>query len=144
MWLYPQEYSSSFRLKTLKLGSDVLNQNVVKETMISQKSLFVMSSHCSVNEELLDPTTEPFWKDFRKQVKKNVCESLTDLDVNCMEDSIHIALNLSSEIALNGHDLRIGNSNCTLYSNGSHLLANMSLSGCSMEMEVRLYNLRPS
>lgn len=61
-----------------------------------------------------------------------------------MQDSIHIALNGSGKTALKAHYLRIGESNCTLYSNGSHLLANISLDDCGMEMEVRHHTLRPS
>ncbi|XP_048094323.1 ZP domain-containing protein-like isoform X2 [Alosa alosa] len=55
-----------------------------------------------------------------------------DLDVICMETSMHIVL---KESVLEEHQLRIANSNCTLFSNGTHLLANMSLDECGTEME---------
>ncbi|XP_041964330.1 ZP domain-containing protein-like isoform X2 [Alosa sapidissima] len=54
-----------------------------------------------------------------------------DMDLICMETTMHIVLKQS---VLKAHQLRIGNSNCTLFSNGTHLLANISLDGCGTEM----------
>ena len=51
---------------------------------------------------------------------------------------MELVLNKSGRIALSAEYLRLGDSNCTLYSNGSHMLSNMSLDACGTEMEVRL------
>ena len=58
------------------------------------------------------------------------------MEVLCLEDSIHVALEESGQIQLNKDNLRLSDPNCTLHSNGTHLLANMSLIGCGTQMEV--------
>ena len=60
------------------------------------------------------------------------------MEVICLENSMELVLNKSGRIALSAEYLRLGDSNCTLYSNGTHLLSNMSLDACGTVMEVRL------
>ncbi|XP_041939908.1 ZP domain-containing protein-like [Alosa sapidissima] len=52
------------------------------------------------------------------------------MEVHCNEDSINIVLERSADLTLYEDDLRLGHSNCTLHSNGTHLLANISLNAC--------------
>ena len=58
------------------------------------------------------------------------------MEVLCLEDSIHVVLEESGQIQLNKDNLRLSDPNCTLHSNGTHILANMSLIGCGTQMEV--------
>ena len=58
------------------------------------------------------------------------------MEVVCLEDSIQVVLEESGKIQLNKDNLRLSDPNCTLHSNGTHLLANMSFIGCGTQMEV--------
>ncbi|XP_048089735.1 ZP domain-containing protein-like [Alosa alosa] len=57
------------------------------------------------------------------------------MEIICLEDSIHIALAKNGKIALNEDYLQLSDPNCTLSSNGTHLLANITLTGCGTQME---------
>ena len=58
------------------------------------------------------------------------------MEVLCLEDSIHVVLEESGKIQLNKDNLRLSDPNCTLHSNGTHLLANVPLNGCDTQVEV--------
>lgn len=59
-----------------------------------------------------------------------------------MEKFMAFALEKSSVIGLHEDHLRLNDPNCTLYSNGTHVLANMSLTTCGTMMEVRNSELK--
>ncbi|XP_042559116.1 ZP domain-containing protein-like [Clupea harengus] len=71
-------------------------------------------------------------------IERGVEANPGEMEVICLEDSMELVLNKSGRIALSAEYLRLGDSNCTLYSNGTHLLSNMSLDACGTVMELML------
>ncbi|XP_062391414.1 ZP domain-containing protein-like [Sardina pilchardus] len=62
------------------------------------------------------------------------CVNAIDSHVTCMESTMSIVIERSAAIGLHEDHLRLNDPLCTLYSNGTHVLANTSLSTCGTQM----------
>ncbi|XP_041922709.1 ZP domain-containing protein-like [Alosa sapidissima] len=63
------------------------------------------------------------------------CINTIESRVICTENTMSIVIERSSAIGLHEDHLRLNDPLCTLYSNGTHVLANTSLSTCGTQME---------
>ncbi|KAL2078756.1 hypothetical protein ACEWY4_026441 [Coilia grayii] len=57
------------------------------------------------------------------------------MEVRCLAESMQVALERAGKVEQHKEHLRLSDPNCTLRSNATHLLANVSLSGCGTQVD---------